>query len=151
MKSVLKCLYLATRNNPFFKVLDLEKDEKPSYTLKTLEKLKALHPEKDFFLIVGFDAFKEIETWWHYEKFLDYCDLIVVSRGKGDWKREGPFVKERAQTLWGKKGKHRVYFLEVFPFEISSTLLREYLKKGISIRYLVPEEIYTYLKERRIF
>jgi nicotinate-nucleotide adenylyltransferase len=143
-----KMLDLATSSNPYFKVLDLEREERPSYTLKTLEKLKGLYPEREFFLIVGFDAFTELETWWHFEKFLDYCEIIVVSRGSGDWKKGKLEVEERAQILWGEKGKKKVHFLEIFPYEISSTLLRDYLKKGRSIRYLIPEEVYFYLKER---
>jgi len=141
-------LQLATKNNPFFRVLDIERDENPSYTLKTLEKLKKLYPEKEFFLILGIDAFLEIDTWWHYERFLEFVKMIVVSRGKGEWKYKELQVKERARALWGEGKEKKVYFLEVFPFEISSTHIREYLKTGKSIRYLVPEEVYFYLKER---
>ncbi len=141
-------LKVAIKFNPFFKVLDIEKEETPSYTLKTLEKLKKLYSQKEFFLIIGMDAFQEIETWWHYERFLNFCNLIVVSRGAGNWKRAEDFVKDRAEKLWGKEAKKKAFFLEVFPLEISSTLLRTYLKEGRSIRYLVPEEVYFYLKER---
>lgn len=146
----LTMLELATRANPFFKVLDLEREERPSYTLYTLKKLKSLYPENRFFLIVGFDGFKEIETWWHYQEFLNYCDLIVVSRGLGNWKSAETFVKEKAKELWKELGEERVHFLEVFPFELSSTLIRDLIKKGKTIRYLVPEEVYLYLKERGV-
>jgi len=141
-------LQLATKHNPFFRVLDIEREEKPSYTLKTLEKLKKLYPEKKFFLILGIDAFLEIDTWWHYERFLEFVKIIVVSRGKKKWTDIELQVKERARALWGEGNEEKVSFLEVFPFEISSTLIREYLKTGKSIRYLVPEEVYFYLKER---
>lgn len=144
----LQMLIAATKKNPYFKVLDVEREETPSFTLKTLKKLKKLYSEKEFFFVVGIDAYSEIETWWHYEKFLEYCNLIIVSRGLRDWKGAEEFVKEKAEKIWGKEATNKVYFLEVFPFELSSTLLRNYIKTGKSIRYLVPEEIYFYLKEK---
>lgn len=142
-------LSLAIKGNPYFKALDLERNESPSYTLKTLKRLKASYAEYTFLLILGWDAYFEIDSWWHYERFLDYVEIVVVSRGKGDWEKAPFLVKERAQSLWGRD--NLVHFLEVFPLEISSTTLRKYLKEGKSIRYLVPEEVYFYILEQKLY
>ncbi|BAU23346.1 hypothetical protein THC_0962 [Caldimicrobium thiodismutans] len=142
-------LSLAIKDNPFFKALDLERKESPSYTLKTLKKLKEAYSEYTFFLILGWDAYFEIDFWWHYESFLDYVEIIVVSRGRGNWEKAPFLVKERAQRLWGRE--NMVHFLEVFPLEISSTKLRKYLQQGKSIRYLVPEEVYFYILEQKLY
>jgi nicotinate-nucleotide adenylyltransferase len=142
-------LALSIQGNPYFKALDIERETFPSFTLKTLERLKATYPEPTFYLILGWDAYLEIDSWWHYEKFLDYVEIIVVSRGKGEWEGAPFIVKERAQSLWGKSEK--VHFLEVFPLEISSTLLRRYLKEGKSIRYLVPEEVFNFISSHNLY
>lgn len=142
-------LALSIQGNPYFKALDIEKETSPSFTLKTLERLKVTYPGHTFYLILGWDAYLEIDSWWHYEKFLDYVEIIVISRGKGEWEGAPFIVKERAQSLWGIKEK--VHFLEVFPLEISSTLLRRYLKEGKSIRYLVPEEVFHYISEHNLY
>lgn len=146
-------LFLSIKNNPYFKVLDIERNEKPSYTLKTLQKLKTFYPHYDFFLIIGWDSFEEFETWWHYEKFLELAKIVVVSRGHRNW--EGVYEKlyQKAQKLWNqvKDLENKVFFLQVFPLEISSTKLRELREKKHSIRYLVPEEVYFYLEERGLY
>lgn len=147
----LEMLKLATKNNPFFQTLDIEKEEKPSYTFKTLEKLKKLYPHYSFFLLLGWDAYLEIETWWHYEKFLEYVELIVLSRGAGDWSKAKEVVKNKALKLWGEKSIDKVHFLQVFPLEISSTKIRNLIKEEKSIRYLVPEEVYFYLQKNALY
>ncbi|MFN3505271.1 MAG: nicotinate (nicotinamide) nucleotide adenylyltransferase, partial [Caldimicrobium sp.] len=147
----LEMLKLSLKGNPKFKCLEIERDERPSYTLKSLEKLKNIYPHYKFYLLVGWDAFAEIETWWHYEKFLDYTKLIVLSRGKGDWSIAENLVKEKALSLWGEKALGRVHFLQVSSLEISSTKIRELIKKGKSIRYLVPEEVFFYLQNSSLY
>ncbi len=144
-----RMVQLAIQNNPFFKVLDIEKTSQPSYTLKTLQRLKKDFSNFLFYLILGWDAFFEIETWWHYQEFLDYAEIIVLSRGKGNWKGGEKKVKDYAQKLWKKKEK--VHFLEVFPLEISSSLIKKFLEEKKSIRYLVPEEVYFYILEHKLY
>ncbi|MFN4197312.1 MAG: nicotinate (nicotinamide) nucleotide adenylyltransferase [Caldimicrobium sp.] len=147
----LEMLKVSVKGNPFFKCLDLERDENPSYTLKTLEKLHSLYHNHKFYLLLGWDAFSEIETWWHYEKFLDYADIIVLSRGEGDWSKAENLVRTKALSLWGDKAKGRIYFLPVSSLEISSTKIRELIKKGKSIRYLVPEEVFFYIQNSSLY
>lgn len=146
----LHLIELSIRENPYFKVLDIEREEKPSYTLKTLEKLSNLYRDKDFYLLLGWDAFMEMETWWNYQEFLHFASLIVFSRGKGNWNEASRVVDERAKRIWGPKAQGKVFFIEVFPMEISSTTIRKLLLEGRSIRYLVPEAVYFYLREKRL-
>ncbi len=147
----MEMLKLAVTGNPYFKILDIEKDEKPSYTLKTLQKLKGNYPNDHFFLLIGWDAFLDIENWWHFESFLEYANIIVLSRGLGDWSRGEEIVKERAREIWGGTSSQQVFFLPVTPLEISSTKIRNLLREGKSIRYLVPEEIYFYLQKNLLY
>lgn len=147
----LEMLKLATQNNPFFQILEIEREEKPSYTLKTLEKLKKLYPFYYFYLLLGWDAYLELETWWHYERFLDYVELIVLSRGRGDWSKANEEVKKKALKFWGRDAIDKVHFLQVFPLEISSTQIRDLIKRKESIRYLVPEEVYFYLQKNPLY
>ncbi|MCS7198885.1 MAG: nicotinate (nicotinamide) nucleotide adenylyltransferase [Caldimicrobium sp.] len=143
-------LNLATKDNPYFKVLDVERDLKPSYTLKTLEKICSLYAQGRFYLLLGWDAFKEIDTWWNYERFLDFVELIIFSRGKGNWQEAFLLAKQRVKRLWGPKALNRVHFLEVFPIEISSSIIRNLVSQGRSIRYLVPEEVYFYFVSKTL-
>ncbi|QER41241.1 nicotinate (nicotinamide) nucleotide adenylyltransferase [Thermodesulfobacterium sp. TA1] len=148
----LEMVKLAIRENPFFKALDIEKEAKPSYTLNTLKSLRACYPEIDFFLIVGWDSFRQFETWWNYQLFLDYAKLVVVSRNSKTWGELKEEFLLKVKDLWRDipcEGK--VYFLEVTPLDISSSKVRHLVKSGRSIRYLVPEGVLTYILEHRLY
>ncbi len=143
---------LAIEDNPFFEALDIEKEEKPSYTLKTLQKLKTLYPFLDLYLIIGWDSFCEFETWWHYEKFLDYTKIIVVSREIEDWNEAEEYFLKKIKELWKKQDiKNKVYFYRAVALNISGTLIRRLCSQGRSIRYLVPENVYKYIIEKGLY
>ncbi len=146
-------LSLSVKGNPYFKVLDIEKAEKPSYTLITLKKLKHLYPNYKFYLIIGWDAFEKLETWWCYEEFLSFTNIVVVSRGYKNWENAWEKLYEKAKKLWKKVEnlEKKIHFLEVFPLEISSTKLKELIKKKHSVRYLVCEEVYFYIEKRGLY
>lgn len=144
----LEMLKLSVKENPFFKVSDIERELRPSYTLNTLKILRDRHPDIRFFLLLGWDAFSEIESWYHYLEIPKYADFIIFSRGKGDWSNLFTQAKERVCTLWGKELLKKTFFAVVSPLEISSTQIRALLKEGRSIRYLVPEEVFFYIKHK---
>jgi nicotinate-nucleotide adenylyltransferase len=148
----LNMVKLAIRENPFFEALDIEKEIKPSYTLKTLKKLKELYPESEFFLIIGWDSFCEFETWWEYDKFLNYTNIIVVPRGEVSQQEIEIYFYKKVKELWAEYcGKHKVFFYKALSLNISATVIRNLCKAGKSIRYLVPEEVYFYIKEKRLY
>lgn len=143
---------LAIKDNPFFKALDIEKHVKPSYTLKTLKRLNASYPEVEFFLIIGWDSFYQFETWWNYQEFLQYTNLVVVSRGlKGSEALKEAFLQKLNQLWEDDFSKERVFLLEVTPLDISSSMVRSLVKNGRSVRYLVPEEVLTYILEHQLY
>jgi len=142
---------LSIKDNPFFEILDIKKNEKPSYSLKTLQKLRKKYPKTEFFFIIGWDSFQQFETWWHYQKFLEYTNIIVVSREKIPFEEAVKIVKERSNYLWGKKYTNKVIFLKTISLDISSTFIRNLCRLGKSIRYLVTEEVYSYIQKERLY
>lgn len=143
---------LATENNPSFKVLDLEREIKPSYTLKTLQILKTLYPETEFYLIIGWDSFVEFETWWHYERFLEYTNLIVASRRGLRWEEVQAYFYNKIRELWTEReALDRVFFHQGVNLDLSSSLIRKLVRRGRSIRYLVPEKVYFYILEKKLY
>jgi nicotinate-nucleotide adenylyltransferase len=147
----LKMLELAVKNNPDFKVLDIEKDIRPSYTVRTLQILKKLYPEFRFFFIMGWDSFKEIETWWNASQILNYAELIVVSRGEITPEEAQIFIKKAYKKLWKDFPENYIHFYSMPRLEISATFVRNLIKKGRSVRYLVPEEVYFYIKKEKLY
>ncbi len=156
---------LAVANNPAFKVIDIERGESPSYTIITLQKLKKLFPQVNFYLIIGWDSFLELPSWHRYQELIDYAELIVCTRGNMDKAEAEAIFFEKVKTYWGSSSsssvipsvardpskKERVHLLFVFPFEISSTAIRKLRANGKSIRYLVPEGVYAYILEKGLY
>ncbi len=142
---------LAVENNPAFKVLDIERGESPSYTIITLQKLKKLFPQVNFYLIIGWDSFLELSSWHRYQELIDLAELIVCTRGKMDKAEASAIFSKKVEAYWESSKKERVHLLFVFPFEISSTAIRKLRANGKSIRYLVPEGVYAYILEEGLY
>jgi nicotinate-nucleotide adenylyltransferase len=149
----LQMVKLAIEGNPYFEVLDIERNIIPSYTLKTLQKLKEIYPESEKYLIIGWDSFCEFETWWNYEKFLDYTNIVVVPRRIKTWEAAKVYFYNKIRELWGDEDKafKKVFFCETTFFDISSRLIRKLVSENRSIRYLVPEKVCFYIKEKGLY
>jgi nicotinate-nucleotide adenylyltransferase len=142
---------LAAENNPAFKVIEIERGESPSYTIITLQKLKKLFPQVNFYLIIGWDSFLELPSWYRYQELIDLAELIVCTRGNMDKAEAEAIFSKKVEAYWGSSKKERVHLLFVFPFEISSTAIRKLRADGKSIRYLVPEGVYAYILEMGLY
>ncbi|MBK8502269.1 MAG: nicotinate-nucleotide adenylyltransferase [Saprospiraceae bacterium] len=106
---------------------------KPSYTIDTLVYLTEKHPEYQFTLIMGADNLATLHKWKNYEKILDNFDLYIYQRPGIHLAEE--LIPSRARVLGDLPLLH-----------ISSTYIRQCLRKGISIQYLVPDAVFTYLE-----
>ncbi|OWY24967.1 nicotinate-nucleotide adenylyltransferase [Sphingobacteriales bacterium UPWRP_1] len=128
----LHLVTLATENNPLLKASNIEFSlPKPSYTINTLTYLQEKYPDYEFSLIVGEDNMEHFHKWHNYEAILKYFNLLVYPRPNY------PAIKYLDLT--------NVQRLKVPVLEISSTHIRQLLKEGKSIRYLVPDKVYDYI------
>jgi len=112
---------------------------KPSYTINTLTYLQEKYPKHIFSIIVGSDGYSNLEKWKNAEQIIRNYNIIVYKRPGFDVKPiEGASITVADAPL----------------IEISSTRIREMIRQGKSIRYLVPdsvmEEITNYGYYKRI-
>lgn len=150
----LKMTELAINGNPFFEVSDIEvRQNKTSYTFNTLRYFKELYQRDTLFFIMGIDAFLELKFWYRYEDLLKMVDFIVMSRPGFNSLEKSEFIedKESENCFRIKNSDKKAFFISVSPFWTSSTLLREMLKKGKSIRYLVPDAVIRYIEENQLY
>ncbi len=158
----------ATAGNPGFVVSDIEIERKGrSYTIDTVRHVKGLFPPSvTAYLIVGIDAFLEIETWKDYAELFDLIAFIVISRGA-----HGGALSDRREELADYihahvDGKYRfcvdgsrfvharrqpICLFDVTALAISSTSIRNLVRKGASIKYLVPDPVETYIYEKGLY
>ena len=127
---------LATQGVPGFQVIDFEsKREGPSYTVETLRELKAVHPENQFFLLMGEDVFHHFNKWQSPEEIKLLAELLVGKRG-------GVEVESLRRSQ---------VFVAISEIEISSTQIRNRIKKGQYCGHLVPKEVLDYISEHRLY
>ena len=138
---------LATTSNPHFDVSSIEMDRPgPSYTIDTIYELRRQYGENtDLFFITGADAIAEIPTWDRIEELLGLCQFIAATR-------PGflPNV-DNIKEYFGELGSARIHRLETPELEISSTNIRDRLKRGFSIKYIVPPAVEDYIYKEGLY
>lgn len=140
---------IATASNSYFTVSRIEIERGgSSYTIDTLKSLRKIHSEKSkLFFITGADAILEILTWKNPEEISEYCELIAATRpGYSLQKFEEIHLFDE-----GAKKLPKVHFMEIPALAISSTDIRERVRKGKSIKYLVTEGVAHYLYKANLY
>lgn len=120
----------AFRGDPRIEVSELElRRSGPSYTVDTLAEVReALEPDR-LFCVFGVDQLRELDTWCQPRRIAELADLAVMSRaGEAPGPGDAPLDLEFRPV-------------PVTCVEVSSTRIRDRLRRGRSVRYLVPETV----------
>lgn len=143
----LRMVQLATDDNPHFQVCDTETQRSgPTYTVETLDELgRNLGPEASLYFIVGEDILSQFHRWKDPERVLESCTLVVVSRsGQGtcawpEWFENSDLANDK------------VIRVDIPMVDISGTEIRRRAGHGESVRYLVPDAVAEYIRERNLY
>ena len=139
--------YLAVKKTAYLKVSALEcESTETSYTYKTLERLKAKYPGHEFWWIIGYDNLFSIESWREAERILRGGRLVIVRRLTDDL----PGAKEKLTQLQTKYGL-KVVLVDNPIIQISSTMIRERVKNGEPIDFLLPRKTAAYIQKQRLY
>jgi nicotinate-nucleotide adenylyltransferase len=141
----LELCRLAAGGDPRFEVSDLEVNRPgPSYTVDTLSELHSNAPDNELLLIVGGDIAAGLAEWHEPERVLTLSTLAVAERSG----TPRAAVDDALQRL---NGGDRVRFFQMPTIGISSTLVRERVRSGLPLRYLVPEPVESYIAEKGLY
>ena len=124
-----RMLGLSIDDNPHFIMSDAEKEPgHPSYTFETVRALAENENinREELFLIVGEDSLRDMPKWKHPEEIARSCRVIAA-------RRRGVSLGEKAPALFAD-----ALFSSLPVIDISSTEIRERVREGRSIRYMVP-------------
>lgn len=152
---------LAIRDIPYFELSDMEAvAEGNTYTCRTLQKLKSLHPDTDFYFILGADSLYAIEKWFHPELIFQNCTILAAVRKEQMSAGQEPEtskqlllkkqLEEQARYL-REKYCAAIQLMEMDGVDISSTQIRTLLCKGQSIHGLVPERVEACMLENHLY
>jgi nicotinate-nucleotide adenylyltransferase len=141
----------------------------PSYTVDTVDAFRRiLEPDDELFLIMGADAFLEIDAWRRWRALLSSVSLIVMSRpdsfaeshSSSDWPALTTFSQRRLDPDYALR-EHPwrlahpqlppIYLTTVTDWEISSSQIRRRLRRGESIKDLVPGPVAAYIAAKGLY
>ena len=133
----LAMIQAATAGDERFEVSDVELQRTgPSFTVDTLRELRQTRSGDAFFLLLGVDQVREFQTWREPQSILENAELVMLARGGIEEVPEGDILHKTVQVT-------RV--------DVSSTLIRERVRAGRPIRYLVPAAVEKIIADERLY
>jgi nicotinate-nucleotide adenylyltransferase len=127
---------LACEGQPDFVPSRLESGKRKSYSIHTIEKVRAeMKPEDRLFFVIGADAFAEIGTWYRTEDVIRLVEFIVVTRPGHDY---------------ATPPAARVHRLDTLALPVSSSEVRQELAAGREPEEL-PPAVLSFIRERGLY
>lgn len=130
----------AVADIPGFEACDLElRRSGPSYTVDTLRELRALYPHAELFLIMGYDAALDLPNWRDPHTILNLARLLILPRPNDSYPPLHPHIAARAQIL------------AFNPMNLSSTEIRDALRRGEPPREALPEAVLDLIRHKGLY
>ena len=138
---------LAIEDNSHFALSTIEIDRGGnSYTCDTLLELKHRYPDQEYYLIVGADNLFTMEEWKDPEVIFGNAKILAAVRGS----KKRADMEEKIAEL--KEKYHAdITLLHVSHVDISSSLIREKIAQGLSLRYMLPEKVREYIIKNHFY
>lgn len=114
--------------------------EGPSYTIDTIREIVRTRPNAKLYLIMGKDTLDQMNLWKDWQEIFTYTDIILAARDKS----------EGFLPSWLNDYHTKIHGL-LFSCPYSSTEIRERVKKGQPIRYMVPDSVYNYIIDNNLY
>ena len=132
---------MAIEDNPFFTCSRLEIDKPEGcYTVDTIKDLKLMYPGDELYLILGADSVIGIDTWYKAAELLKSCIILTAVREEDDLASLDKKRRELAK-MYGAD----IRLLTFNRIDISSTDIRNRIRIGRSVRYMLPDQCIEYI------
>jgi nicotinate-nucleotide adenylyltransferase len=136
----LAMLRSAVKGNPRFAVRDLEvRRTGTSFSVDTISLIKNENPGMEIFFLIGSDNLREIPSWHRYRRILKLVTVGVAHRPGHSFAVPPQLahadIRRFPSPQWG----------------VSSTMVRSYISRKLSCRYLVPEEVLEYIRRKKLY
>ncbi len=131
----MQMVHLAITDNAFFDIELLEiRNGGESHTFNTMRELVSLHPENEYYFILGAEKIKTLATWDHIDEL---SQLVTFAAGV----REGQSTSSDYPVLW----------FNVPDIRVSASEIRTRIRMNQSINYLVPERVALFMQEYNLY
>lgn len=154
----LRMIELAIAAEPGLRVDAREiKREGPSYTIDTLAELRAeIGVDCALYLLIGMDAFVELDTWLRWNELLNFANLVVMQRPDSVFPQQGAVADllraHRVELNDVKVKMHgAIAIVQLTPLPISATAIRALIHAQRSPRYLLPDAVWQFIREQNLY
>lgn len=143
----IEMVRLAIEDNPHFTLSLADAHEMGySYTRETLEELTAQNPDVEYYFIMGADSLFTFEEWKDPDKIAKLAVLVAAVRDHvSDQSME--LQIEHLQQKFGAN----IQVLDAPNMDVSSRMLRDWIKEGKSVRYYLPDAVIAYIKNTELY
>jgi len=146
----LQMVHLATEDFPKIKPSDIEfKLPQPNYTVHTLIHLQEKHPNHEFSLIMGEDNIRSLHKWKNYQTILENHAIYVYPRLEAKGQTSESVATDAEADLF--KNHPKIHLIDAPVVEISSTFIRENIKKGKNVQPLLPSKVWKYVDHNNFY
>ena len=132
---------MAISDNPYFPCSRLEIDKpEGTYTINTINELKLMYPGDELYLILGGDSIIGLDTWYKGDEIMKSCTILAAVREIDDL----PALDKKRRELASRFGAD-IRIMNFNRMDISSTDIRNRVKMGRSVRYLMPDQCIEFM------
>jgi len=143
----LEMLHLAIDGQPNYEVSKVEIERAgPSYAVETIAELKRqITAQDELFFILGWDSLARLPEWGEPSRLTGLCYLVAAPRPG----YSPPDLRALEKDIPGIS--QRVMLMDAPQIDISASVIRDRVARGLSIRHLVPEPVNRYIKDNRLY
>jgi len=159
----MEMVRLACGADPRFVASDIEVAAgETSYSIVTLEKLRRIYPDTEFFFLLGADAFRDIRTWREHDRVMEVCRFIVMTRPGTDlsaaenvlqakWREWTRRLAPEERLEDADLTEFRIFLTPIRALDISATEIRRCIRKGGDVHDRLPGPVAAYIQSRGLY
>lgn len=128
-----------------------------NYTIDSVRHFRKIYKKSELFFIVGTDAFYYLSSWKQYKELIELITFIVVRRPEYETSiilnkyKNMVHFKEIVEKKKYRAEPRKVYIYTPPAFDVSSSMIRNKIKRGECIKYLVPEKVEKFIVEKGLY
>ncbi|NHC39410.1 nicotinate-nucleotide adenylyltransferase [Bacillus sp. MM2020_1] len=131
----LQMLELAIGGNDAFRVETMELHRQgPSYTVDTMKMMNNQYPDHQFFFIIGADMIEYLPKWHKIDELIKLVQFVGVER-----------------PSYSSQTDYPVLYVNVPALDVSSSMIRDRVKNGKTVRYLLPDSVIQFIEEKHLY
>jgi nicotinate-nucleotide adenylyltransferase len=128
--------------------IELQRHDHPSYTIDTLDLLKAAYPGHDLVFLMGVDSLAELHLWHRASELVGRYRFLIFPRPGAE-----PPPYATLAGYFGPRAARKLIdsIVDVVGVDISATAIRRYTSLQQSLAGLVPETVGQYISEHKLY